>query len=173
MFEKYPTSTGRIDFQDCDPFGHLNNTKYLNYMMNARADHLREYYNLDIYKHTNKTQNAWIVSKNKIAYLQPVIYNELVLYETQLLYCDKRRVMPQCIMYAGDKNVIYAILWAEFMYIDINTSRPKKHEPEIQELFAGLLINNDSGRKLEDLNFDESVRQIAKEFNRNRNHENQ
>lgn len=173
MLEKYPTSTGRIDFQDCDPFGHLNNTKYLNYMMNARADHLRDYYELDIYEHTKETQNAWIISKNKIAYLYPVKYNEVVLYESQLLYSDKLRLMPQCIMYAEDKSSIHAILWAEFMYVDINTSKPKKHEPEIQDLLNSLVVEDEGGRKLKDLNFDSTVRQIAKEFNKVKQHEHQ
>jgi len=171
IMKKTVTSTGRINFQDCDPFGHLNNTKYINYMQNARADHLRDYYDLDVYTHTKQTNNAWIVSKNKIAYLQPVKYNELVLYESQLLYLDKLRVMPQCIMYSGDKTSINAVLWVEFIYIDINTSRPKKHEPEIQELLEKLVVSHDMGRKLEDFNFDESVKQIVKEFNSNKKNE--
>ncbi len=165
MPEKIPSSTGRIDFQDCDPFGHLNNTKYLNYMFNARVDHLREYYNLDIYQHTKKTQNAWVVSKNKIAYLQPVKYNEIVVYESQLLYSDKRRVMPQCIMYSEKKKSIHAILWAEFIYVDIHTTKPKKHEPELQELLDNLIVSDAPGTKLEDFNFDAGVKKIVKDFN--------
>ena len=28
-------------FSDCDPFGHLNNARYIDYFINAREDHLR------------------------------------------------------------------------------------------------------------------------------------
>ena len=164
MIEIYPTSTGRIDFQDCDPFGHLNNTKYLNYMMSARSDHLRKYYNLDIYQHTEKTQNAWIVSKNKIAYLYPVTFNKIVMYESQLIYTDQRRVVLQCTMYSEDKSLIHAILWAEFIYIDIKTGRPKKHEEEIQSLLDKIIVNNNGNEKVEDLDFDKTVKQITKDF---------
>jgi len=163
--EKKPTSIGRINFQDCDPFGHLNNTEYINYMQNARGDHLREYYDLDIYKHTQNTSNAWIVSKNKIAYFKPVKYNELVVYESQLLYSDKMRVMVQCIMYSEDKISIHAVLWVEFIYVDIQTSRPKRHEPEIQLLLDKIIVSIDNKKKLEDFNFDGSIKEIVKEFN--------
>ena len=169
MPEKFPTSTGRIDFQDCDPFGHLNNTKYINYMQNARVEHLRTYYELDIYQHTQKTGNAWVVSKNKIAYLQPVKYNEQVLFESQLLYADKWRVMPQCIMYSENKKAIHAVLWAEFMYVDINSIKLKKHEPFLQNLLDDLVVSEAGERKLEDFNFDADVRNITREFNSKKN----
>ena len=39
-----------IRFQHCDPFNHLNNSEYLNYMVNAREDQLIKHYGIDIYK---------------------------------------------------------------------------------------------------------------------------
>ena len=38
------TSKAKIRFIDCDPIGHLNNSKYLDYMLNAREDHVEDYY---------------------------------------------------------------------------------------------------------------------------------
>lgn len=35
-------STAKIRFIDCDPIGHLNNSKYLDYMLNAREDHVED-----------------------------------------------------------------------------------------------------------------------------------
>ncbi len=32
------TSQAIIRFQDCDPYAHLNNGRYLDYFMNARED---------------------------------------------------------------------------------------------------------------------------------------
>ena len=37
-------TTVKIRFSDCDPIGHLNNVKYLEYMLNAREDHVEEFY---------------------------------------------------------------------------------------------------------------------------------
>ncbi|MGB0837938.1 MAG: acyl-CoA thioesterase, partial [Flavobacteriaceae bacterium] len=42
-------NVSRIRFQDCDPFNHLNNGKYIDYFVNAREDHLLEFYNLNLF----------------------------------------------------------------------------------------------------------------------------
>lgn len=42
--EKEFSSTVKIRFADCDPIGHLNNVKYLEYMLNAREDHVEQNY---------------------------------------------------------------------------------------------------------------------------------
>ena len=168
MIEKKPVTKVRIDFQDCDPFGHLNNTRYLNYMMKARADHLREYYKLDIYEHTKETKNSWIVSKNKIAYLQPVMFNNNVLIESQLIYNDKHRVVVQCTMFSESKSNIHSVFWAEFIYINTETGRPKKHEDDIQELLTNINIKNEGDNKLEDLDFDKAVKEITLESRKNK-----
>ena len=56
---KEPTSSVIIRFQDCDPFGHLNNARYLDYFINAREDHLAEYYDLDIYERQKQLNINW------------------------------------------------------------------------------------------------------------------
>ena len=47
---KEPESRVIVRFQDCDPFGHLNNSRYLDYLINARKDHLVAAYGFDIYE---------------------------------------------------------------------------------------------------------------------------
>ena len=71
----------RIRFQDCDPFLHLNQACYLNYFVNAREDHLRTHYGLDIYKYAKENGLGWMVTKNQIAYLRQVMVNEIVTIE--------------------------------------------------------------------------------------------
>ena len=40
QLEKTIESKVKIRFPDCDPFNHLNNSKYIDYIINAREDHL-------------------------------------------------------------------------------------------------------------------------------------
>ena len=40
----------KIRFQDCDPFNHLNNAKYIDYFLNVREDQILENYNIDAFK---------------------------------------------------------------------------------------------------------------------------
>ena len=68
---KEPESAAWIDFQDCDPFGHLNNARYLNYFMQARTQQLKDYYGFDLYAHTATTGNGWVVAQTHLAYLVP------------------------------------------------------------------------------------------------------
>jgi acyl-CoA thioester hydrolase len=42
-------STKKIRFQDCDPFNHLNNGRYVDYYINSREDQLLENYNIDLF----------------------------------------------------------------------------------------------------------------------------
>ena len=45
---KTPHSLYTIRFTDCDLFGHLNNGRYIDYLLNAREDHLKTEYGLDL-----------------------------------------------------------------------------------------------------------------------------
>lgn len=47
---KTPESRVKVRFPDCDPFNHLNNSRYLDYIMTARGDQLIEHYGFDIYR---------------------------------------------------------------------------------------------------------------------------
>ena len=43
-------SSALIRFQDCDPFQHLNNSRYIDYFMNAREDQLNQFYDFRIFE---------------------------------------------------------------------------------------------------------------------------
>lgn len=49
IINKEPIGDVVIRFQDCDPFGHLNNARYIDYFINERENHLLQYYNFDTY----------------------------------------------------------------------------------------------------------------------------
>jgi acyl-CoA thioester hydrolase len=69
-----PITDVTIRFQDCDPFGHLNNARYIDYFINVREDHLLEHYNLDIFERQKQSNKNWVISKTKISYLFPVLF---------------------------------------------------------------------------------------------------
>ena len=57
--QKEISSLSRIRFSDCDPIGHLNNVKYLEYMLNAREDHVESGYGFTYEEYTRKTGCTW------------------------------------------------------------------------------------------------------------------
>ena len=57
-------SKTKVRFQDCDPFNHLNNAKYIDYLINAREDQLIEKFDLDIYKIAFTEGVGWVTGSN-------------------------------------------------------------------------------------------------------------
>jgi len=66
--KKVLESKMKIRFHDCDPFNHLNNSKYLDYIMTARTDQLLEYYNLDVYKMAQEKGIGWVSAQTQNPY---------------------------------------------------------------------------------------------------------
>ena len=58
------TSKAIIRFQDCDPYSHLNNGRYLDYFMNAREDMVWKAYDFNIYEYSRTTGLGWVVTQN-------------------------------------------------------------------------------------------------------------
>lgn len=129
-----------IDFQDCDPFGHLNNTKYLNYFMHARTQQLKEAYGFDIYQHTAETGRGWVVAQAHLAYLYPAKFNETVKIRTRLLHVDNFRLMPEAVMQSPDGSRIHAVGWIEFVYVDTQTGRPVKHDAALRNFLDSISL---------------------------------
>jgi acyl-CoA thioester hydrolase len=127
-----------IDFQDCDPFGHLNNARYLNYFMQARTQQLKENYGFDIYAHTAETGNGWVVAQTHLAYLMPAKFNANVKIRTRLLHHDNFRLVPEAVMLSGDGERVHALGWIEFIYVNTAKGRPVKYDEELQRFFAAI-----------------------------------
>ena len=60
-------SKAKIRFTDCDPMGHLNNSRYIDYMLNAREDHMAEHYEFTHEEYAHKTGCVWIVIRNSLS----------------------------------------------------------------------------------------------------------
>src|SRR5262245_4588822 len=91
-------STTVIRFQDCDPFRHLNNAHYIDYFMNAREDHLIQFYDFHIFEFSQKTNDGWVVTKNQIAYLSPAMMQEQVVIRTQLIQMTASTLVVEGVM---------------------------------------------------------------------------
>ena len=102
QLEKTIESKVKIRFPDCDPFNHLNNSKYIDYIINAREDHLLEFYDFDIYKLVQEKGISWVVGQNQIAYLNPAILMETVIIQTQLIFFNEKTLLLEAFMWNAD-----------------------------------------------------------------------
>jgi thioesterase-3 len=129
----------KVRFQDCDPFNHLNNSKYLEYFMNAREDQILENYNLDIYEHLRTTGQAWVVASNQISYLKPAMMNETVLIESKLINFTGKSLSVEMQMWDKNKTQLKAIFWSKFVYFSAKTQQSVQHSVELMQLFEQVV----------------------------------
>ncbi len=139
--EKQPTTSALVRFQDCDPLGHLNNSKYLDYMINAREDHLRNFYDLDIYDYLDRNKIGWVVGKNEIVYRNPALMNEEVSIRSQVMDFDDRRISVEIAMFDKNHKHLKALLWTDFIPFDIMINSVSKHTEEITSLLQNVQID--------------------------------
>lgn len=88
--EKKLSSEAIVRFQHCDPLGHLNNSMYIDYFLNAREDQLSAHYQLDIYQHSKTEGKAWVVAAHQILYKRPVNALDKIVIESALLAYDNK-----------------------------------------------------------------------------------
>jgi acyl-CoA thioester hydrolase len=134
-----PSSLDKIRFTDCDPFGHLNNSRYLDYIINARENHLLEFYELSLDEYYKKGI-AWVVAGHEIAYLRPARFNEIICIQTSLISATDNALQVEGIMFDEYKKSIKAVLWTKFTCIDLKTGKKQNHNSELME-FAERVLN--------------------------------
>ena len=133
------SSTAIIRFQDCDPYSHLNNGRYLDYFMNAREDQVWHHYDFNIYDYSRTTGLGWVVSQNQVAYIRPALLMEEVTMESQLIVSKPKFIKVEMRMYDAARK-LKSLLWAEFIHVDIRQAKSVAHSEELQGLFDHLCM---------------------------------
>lgn len=138
--QKEISSLVKVRFSDCDPIGHLNNVKYLEYMLNAREDHVESGYGFTYEEYTRRTGCTWITIQNEIAYLKEVRYNAKVLISSKTIEIGDRLSKVEILMKSEDGKTIHSILWLTVIYFDMKTRRSVGQPPETMKLFEDFLV---------------------------------
>ena len=133
-------SNTKIRFQDCDPFNHLNNASYFNYLINAREDQLIENYNLDIYKQAMATGKSWVIGSHQIAYLKPANLMETVAIDSQLLKYNEKTLWVEIRMWNKDKTQLKSVLWSTFTHFNIVKQQSEIHSEDLMNLFKEVVL---------------------------------
>jgi YbgC/YbaW family acyl-CoA thioester hydrolase len=129
-------TTHLIRFSDCDPFNHLNNSRFIDYFINAREDHLTSFYNFEIYKYAKQTGKSWVVSSNQIAYLSPANLMEKVTIESCILELNETDILVEMRMWDEQKTKLKSVLWTRFVHIDMRDLKRIPHEQLLIDTFS-------------------------------------
>ena len=139
--EQKPKSFYTIRFHDCDLYGHLNNVRYFNYMLDAREDHLKEYYNLSL-KNFYTQGLAWVISNQEIFYMRPASYGEKVCIYSSLIEATKEYLITEMIMSDENEKKIKAVLWAKHICLNALTMKKQDHSDEFMEFAKSIEIKD-------------------------------
>ncbi len=139
--QKELSNEARIRFSDCDPIGHLNNVKYLEYMLNAREDHVESGYGFTYEEYTRKTGCTWITIQNEIAYLKEVRYNAKVIISSKTIEVGDRISKVEILMKSADGQTIHSILWMTIIYFNMKTRKSDVHPEDTKTLFEKYLVD--------------------------------
>ena len=138
--EKILKTKRKVRFQDCDPFNHLNNSKYLEYFINVREDQIAENYDLDIFKYMKTTGLSWVVASNQISYLKPAFTMETILIESQLIQYTDNLLLVEMKMWNEDETELKAILWIKFIHYNIQAKKVANHSEDLTKLFESVVL---------------------------------
>ena len=145
----------KIRFHDCDPFNHLNNSRYLDYIITARGDQLIENYNFDIYKLARTEGIGWVSAQTYISYIAPAFLMEEVVIQTQLVAFTEKTLLVEALMLNHDKSILKAAVWTRLAHFNLKTQKSHPHSEELMQFF-GRIVNP----LLTDTNFEERIKSL-------------
>ena len=138
--EKEVSNVVKIRFSDCDPIGHLNNVKYLEYMLNAREDHVEEFYGFTYEDYFRRTGCTWVAVQNEIAYLKEVKANTKVVISSKTIEMSDRVSKVEILM-KDENEKVYFHLKRNFKWKDFKFHYEIALEEDLDELTLLSIIH--------------------------------
>jgi YbgC/YbaW family acyl-CoA thioester hydrolase len=129
----------RVQYQDCDPFNHLNNSKYIDYIMAARTEQLLVHYDLNVSELLAQQGVGWVAAQTQISYFAPASWMEVVTIESRLIYHSDYSLLVEAFMWDEFKTKIKAVMWAKLVHFDIKTQKSNKHSEALIKLFSEVV----------------------------------
>jgi YbgC/YbaW family acyl-CoA thioester hydrolase len=139
---KTPSSTLKVRFSDCDMFGHLNNARYIDYMINARQDHLKDQYSFDMMKYY-KNGLGWVITSHEITYVKPSYFEEVVNIQSSLLTLENDSLFIEVLMMNESRSHIKALLRSKLTFINIKTGKREQHDTDFMDWAKGLVVEKE------------------------------
>ena len=135
---KIMESKTRIQYQDCDPFNHLNNSKYIDYIIAARTEQLLYNYGFNSSAIARAEGIGWVSAQTHLSYFSPASWMEIVTIETRLFQYSDYSVWVEGLMWDEHKTNLKCLMWAKLVHFNIKTQKSHKHSTELMNLFAKI-----------------------------------
>ena len=150
----HPESRVRVRFKDCDPLGHLYNTRFLEYMLEAREDHVIDHYDLNLEEYASQKGLAWVVVGHQISYFKEAKRNEFVRIRSAMIYYDQKTVLNEYQMWDDGLKEIKSLMWTRFLHIDLHHKKVSPHGEEMMHKLSEINM------KIDQLDFEERAKYL-------------
>ena len=155
--KKIIESTMKVRFHDCDPFNHLNNSRYIDYIMTARGDQLLDNYDFDIYRIAREELVGWVTAQTQISYLSPAFLAEELLIQTQLISYNEKSLLFEAVMWNKEQTSIKAVLWGRLVHFHLGLQKSHQHSEKLMQFFEQVVNPLPT-----DIGFEERVKTLRK-----------
>lgn len=139
--EKRLRSEYMTRFSDCDLFGHLNNARYIDYFLDAREDHLKKYYDMDL-QTFYKQGLSWFVAGHEILYLRPAQYSEKVIVHSCLFHASNDSLWVEFQMTDEKETHIKSIMWTRFVPVSVKTGKKEPHPQSFMDFAQQVTVSD-------------------------------
>lgn len=111
-------------------------------MLNAREDHVEQFYGFTYEQYTRETGYTWVTIQNEIAYLKEVRYNSTVEITSKTIAINEMTSVVELLM--KDQNgTVHAVFWLTVIYFNMKTRRAEMMSAESLENFSKFLVELD------------------------------
>ena len=129
----------KVRFHDCDPFNHLNNSRYIDYIVAARGDQLMESYGFDIYQLLQEQGIGWVSAQTQISYLYPAYLMEEITIQTRLLAFTTKSLLLEAFVWNADKTVLKALMWGRLVHFNVIKKMSQEHSAQLMQFFQSIV----------------------------------
>lgn len=150
-------SKTRVQYQDCDPFNHLNNSKYIDYIMGARTEQLLQHYGFNASELASRDGIGWVAAQTQISYFSPASWMEMVTIESKLIRFSESSLLVEALMWDEHKTKLKALMWAKLVHFNIKEQKSSRHSEKLMHLFRQVLVPAES-----ELTFEQRVKSFKK-----------
>jgi acyl-CoA thioester hydrolase len=120
----------RIVPDDIDFMGHVNNSRYLNWVQDAVVDHWRHVAPAD-----EVAAKLWVALKHEITYRKPAFLNDQVIASAVLEKIEGARAFYETLIKRGEE--VLAEVKSSWCCIDATTRRPARLAKDVIARFLG------------------------------------
>ena len=139
LAENILKSRKRVAFSDCDPFGMLYNTRYLDYVLDARDDHMLDRFGVDILKPMRS--GAPVIVGHQVSYFEPARAHEEVLVSTCTLDLTPTSLILEGVITSGDERRIKYHQWTSLRMLDLKSGRASELTDDDFQAFQRTLAS--------------------------------